>query len=93
MRYGVNGDVVDMIARIYSGDMTEIHLKEDLKEIMEITSGIRQGCTGSSVLFRIITYMIIESLEEVGEGFRNEQFSITSLFFADDGLVMATNVE
>jgi hypothetical protein len=32
-------------------------------------------------------------LEKVGEGFRNENFSITSLFFLDDGLVMVTNVE
>ena len=58
-----------------------------------ITSGIKQGCTGSATLFKLITYLIITELEKKGVGFVNQLFKIWILFFADDGLILAHSIE
>ena len=78
---------------IYTGDKTNIDLGEGLEQEIEITSGIRQGCTGSTTLFKLVTLLIIRKIEQEGRGFVNGQFKIGTLFFADDALVLAESVE
>ena len=92
-KYKICSRVIDIITEIYSGDFTEICLREELKEIVEITSGIRQGCTGTTVLFKLITYIIMEALEKAKKGFKNDLFMLSSLFFADDGLLMSETIK
>ena len=53
---------------------------------MNITSGIKQGCTGSTTLFKLITYEIIKELEKNGERLEMDANLPNSLFFADDSL-------
>ena len=49
-----------------------------------VASGIRQGCTISSVLLKLITYMIMNELDQKGHGYKDEKlFALKSLFFAD----------
>ena len=62
-------------------------------EDINITSGIRQGCTGSTMLFKLITYTIISELNRRGTGYRDENVNIESLYFADDGLLLANSIE
>ena len=90
--YGIAENIIDIIARIYKNDLTYVHLREDLIEKMEIGNGIRQGCTGSSVLFKLVTYMIIKGIQKECYGFQNEKFKINCLFFADDSLIMEENM-
>ena len=59
------------------------------EEVINITSGIRQGCTGSTTLFKLITYMIAKELHSTGMGFRNRQIYLPLLLFADDGLMLS----
>ena len=92
MRYKVHPKIIDSIVNIYKEDKTKIKVGDTEIE-MEITSGIRQGCTGSTVLFKLITYLIMEKLEEHNFGFINEKLKIGILFFADDGLLMAHSTE
>ena len=54
-----------------------------------MNSGIRQGCTGSTTLFKIVTFKIMQKFEELNRGFKDENFNLTSLFYADDGMLMA----
>lgn len=49
-------------------------------EEMEITGGIRQECTGSALLFKMVTYKIMEELEENCKGYKDEKFEINALF-------------
>ena len=56
---------------------------------IEVTNGIRQGCNGSTMLFTLITYQIIETLQTQIRGFRNGKFNIPAIFYADDGLLLA----
>ena len=91
--YRIHPKVIDAVADIYTGDKTNIDLGEGLEQEIEVTSGIRQGCTGSTTLFKLVTLLIIKKIEEEGRGFVNRQFKIGTLFFADDALVLAESIE
>ena len=72
---------------------TVLDLGEGIKQEMEVTSGIKQGCTGSTTLFKLVTYQIIKGIQEGGKGFTNELVNIRVLFFADDALLLADSIE
>lgn len=65
----------------------------EIETAIDIQSGIRQGCTGSTILFKIVTYQIMEELEERGTGFECDMFNIKTLYYADDGLLLAHSKE
>ena len=83
--------VINIIADTYSYDKTSIFLNNDKITDIEITSGIRQGCNISALLFVIVTYKIIESIHNFGFGYKDEDFQISSLFYMDDGIIFAEN--
>ena len=57
----IDSKIIDFIVRIYREDSTKIQLEKNKEIEIEVTiSGIRQGCTASTVLFKLITYKIIE---------------------------------
>ena len=60
---------------------------------IDVASGIRQGCTGSSVLFKLITYMIMNELDQKGRGYKDENLGLKSLFFGDDALQLSHSLE
>ena len=91
--YKIHKKLIDTTGEIYKGDTTKINIGYDLERELEVTSGIKQGCTGSTTIFKLITYKIMKKLEREGKGFKNENIKIESLFFADDGLIMATSIE
>ena len=59
----------------------------------EVTSGIRQGCTGSPQLFVMAVNIVINSIVESKLDYRDEGFYIPVLFYADDGLLLAQSCE
>ena len=46
--YKIHPKVIDATAEIYEGDTTKINIGYDLETELDITSGIKQGCTGST---------------------------------------------
>ena len=90
--YKMPMEMIDLLMRLYSGDMTSVKVGK-VEVDMEVDSGIRQGCTASPVLFKLITYRIIEELRTRMEGIRIGGKSINSLFFADDGLLLTKGIE
>ena len=79
-----------------NGDDRQQNVAEAEKESLlrlNVTSGIRQGCTGSTTLFKILTYIISQELYCVNIGFKNKDVHIPVLFFADDGLVLTQSKE
>lgn len=58
-----------------------------------MTSGIRQGCTVSTTLFKLITLKIMQQIQDLNKGYRDEEFNITYLFFADHGMLLTSSVE
>ena len=92
-KYKVDPIIIDAIANIYDGDNTMVKVNEEIEKEIPVTSGIKQGCTGSTVLFKLITYLIIQEIEKEENGFKDEKFNIGLLFFADDGLILSQSVE
>lgn len=64
--YEVHPKVITPIANIYSQDSSTIRSGE-LNKDTNITRGIRQGCTGSITLFKVITFQIIEEIHKKNE--------------------------
>ena len=80
----IDSKIIDFIVRIYREDSTKIQLEKNKEIEIEVTSGIRQGCTASTVLFKLITYKIIEKKMRKTEGIKILGPKITCHFYADD---------
>jgi len=89
-KYKIESRIIQQISRVYDGDSTEVYLRDGMHERIDIHSGIRQGCTVSALLFKLVTYEIMDEVDECVRGFSNETIKLTSLFFADDALLLAS---
>ena len=84
----IHPNIINLIAHIYTDDKTEIYWnKESLGEI-EVSSGIRQGCNLSSLLFILVTYKIIEKIQSLKIGFKDKEHRIDTLFYMDDAAIL-----
>merc|ERR1711888_417863 len=64
-----------------------------MKETIEVTCGIRQGCSISTLLFKMVTFSIIEDLEEHGKKYEVDRYKGNSLWIADDATLIAGSTE
>ena len=92
MKFKIHPKVIDLIVSIYKEDSTMLTDNNSIEENINITSGIRQGCNGSTVLFLMVTYIIIEEITKLQIGVKIRDINITTLFFADDGLLLTNNI-
>ena len=58
IKYKVNPKIIDIIVQMYENDKTTIHLGK-MRKTIEVTCGIRQGCSISTLLFKMVTFTII----------------------------------
>ena len=58
--YKVHPHLIEGVANIHVGDKTTIDLGGGLQQDVDVTSGIRQGCTGSATIFKMLTNKIME---------------------------------
>ena len=87
-KYRCDPLIIDIIAQIYSQDRTELWFDGREVGLVDVSSGIRQGCTGSPWLFVMVMNEIIEKMILTKVGFRNNLVKIPILMFADDGLLL-----
>ena len=85
--------IINVKANIYCGDETSLYLNDKHQTDIEVTCGVRQGCNGSTTLFLMVTFLIINKLQASRLGFKNKHFNIACLFYADDGLILAKNYQ
>merc|ERR1711874_387796 len=90
--YKIDPRIIDIVAKIYTNDETIIKMG-DREETIKIGSGIKQGCTASTVFFKLITYEIMKELEEKGEEFNIGGINLNSIFYADDSITIASTIE
>ena len=86
--FRINIRVIEMIVQLYSKDSTTIKLG-GLEEKIRVTSGIRQGCCISTLLFKMITFKIIEELREKGVKYQVDKYNGNSVWLADDSTLIA----
>ena len=92
VKFKIHPELIELMVKVYSGDKTIIKLGGMEAEI-EVSSGIRQGCTGSTFFFKIVTFIILERLEEMGVMFKIDDIEISSLWFCDDTTMIANSIE
>ena len=50
-KYNVKGQLLDNIRAIYANSMSSVHTPDGLTDWFQVTSGVRQGCVLSPLLF------------------------------------------
>lgn len=87
-KFKVHPVIVSATANIYKEDNTLITVTAERKTNITVPSGIRQGCTGSTTLFKLTTYLTMNKMEEES-GFNSSDINISGLSFDDDGLLLS----
>ena len=90
IKFKVNPHIINLIVQMYENDKTTIHLGK-LKETIEVTCGIRQGCSISTLLFKLVTFTIIEELRNNADLYKIGKYKGNSLWLADDATIIATD--
>ena len=67
--------------KIYCSDSTQLWMNGQEIGSVNVSSGIRQGCTVSPLLFILLLNSVIDEVVKERLGFRNEIFYIPVLFF------------
>ena len=91
IRFKINPQIIDLIVQMYEGDRTIIQLGK-MKENIEVTGGIRQGCCISTLLFKMVTFTIIEDLREKAKKYKIREFEDNSLWLADNATIIAESI-
>merc|ERR1711874_806390 len=91
IRFMINPQIINLIVQMYEGDRTTIQLGK-MKETIEVTGGIRQGCSISTLLFKIVTFTMIEDLRNLAERYKIGEFVDNSLWLADDATLIADSI-
>ena len=68
-----------MIIQMYEGDKATIQLGK-LRKTIEVTSGIRQGCSVSTLLFKMVTFTMIEQLKSEADLYKIGVYNGNSLW-------------
>ena len=76
---------------MYEGDNTIIKIGK-MKEKIEVTGGIRQGCCISTLLFKLVTFTMIDDLRNKAEKYKIGEFEDNSLWLADDATLIADRI-
>ena len=92
IKYKIEPKMINMIVELYKEDITKVKMG-GREEWIEINSGIKQGCTASTAFFKMVTYEIIKKMEREGDMLEIDENNINSLFFADDSILIAREVE
>ena len=91
--YKIHPKLINILAKIYSSDSTTLFLNNQEQISVDITSGIRQGCNISALMFVLVTYEIIKMIDRIGYGYKAMIIKVSSLFYMDDGLVFTESKE
>merc|ERR1712002_1089238 len=89
--YKINPKIIDLIVQMYKDDHTIVRLG-NMEEKVEVTGGIRQGCSISILLFKLITFKVIGDLRKM-EKYKVGVYNDNSLWLADDATLIAKNLQ
>ena len=92
IKFKINPQIINLIVQMYEGDRTTIQLGR-MRETIEVTGGIRQGCSISTLLFKMVTFTMIEDLRNQAKSYRVRKYEDNSLWLADDATIIARDEE
>ena len=91
VKFKINPQIIDLIVQMYEGDSTIIQLGR-MRKCIEVTGGIRQGCCISTLLFKMVTFTMIEDLRKLAVKYKVGEFFDNSLWLADDATLIADSL-
>merc|ERR1712033_141087 len=89
--YKINPKIIELIVQMYKHDHTIINLG-NMQQKIEVTGGIRQGCCISTLLFKMVTFKIIDKLRNE-KLFKMRKFNENSIWLADDATLIADSLK
>merc|ERR1711895_307617 len=89
--YKINPKIIDLIVQMYKDDHTIVKLG-NMVEKVEVTGGIRQGCSISTLLFKLITFKVIGNLRKEKK-YKVGVYNDNLLWLADDATLIAENLQ
>ena len=89
--FKINPNIIELIVQMYKDDHTIIKLG-NMEQKTEVTGGIRQGCCLSTLLFKMVTFKIIDELRKE-KLFRMREFNDNSIWLADDATLIADSLQ
>merc|ERR1712055_303085 len=92
VKFGINPQIINIIVQMYEGDKTTVSLGK-MEETVDVTGGIRQGCSISTLLFKMVTFTMIERLREKADLYKIRKYEDNSLWLADDATIIAKDEE
>merc|ERR1711891_79882 len=91
IEYKINPKIIDLIVQMYKDDHTIVKLGNMVEKI-EVTGWIRQGCSISRLLFKLITFKAIGDLRREKK-YKVGVYNDNSLWLADDATLIAENLQ
>merc|ERR1711942_644294 len=89
--YKINPMIIDLIVQMYKDDHTIIKLGS-MTEKVEVTGGIRQGCCISTLLFKLVTFKIIEDLRKE-KLYKVGKFNDNSIWLTEYATLIAEDLQ
>lgn len=91
---GIDDRDIRIIKNLYWGQCAKVKIDNSLTGNIEIKKGVRQGCVLSPLLFNIYSEEIFRrALENAREGIKINGELINNIRYADDTVILASNVE
>jgi hypothetical protein len=95
-RYGVNGELVDLIEAMYKDTAGRVAVGTEYSREFAITTGVRQGCLLSCILFDVVMDAVVRQFlaecEQLGVPLEGGMWC-TGLLYADDLVCLAPSPE
>ncbi|XP_048519012.1 uncharacterized protein LOC125503125 [Dendroctonus ponderosae] len=88
---GLSDNSIDVIRRLYENNTTSIRSSTGPTPAIHITSGVKQGCPLSPIIFNLAIEPILHAITASGGGYRLMGKKINSLAYADDMAIIAEN--
>ena len=89
--YGIRGKFFNIIKDIYKNDKSCIKIGNQCTEPFHINQGVRQGCVLSPLLFNIFIADLVQKLDMVNGKVKVNNKEISSIFWADDIVMLSEN--
>ena len=92
-KIGVTGKFFNIIHTLYTEDTTGVKIRDGVSDFFKPNRGVRQGCVLSPLLFNIYIADLQEKLDSVDKIKISEDKEISSIFWADDILLLSESKE
>ena len=90
---GVRGKMWRVVKEMYSVVQSAVLVGEDQTEWFDLSTGVRQGCVMSPILFSLFINGLARKINEVGKGVEVGGRQVRLLMYADDIVLLAESAE